>query len=43
VNALIKALSPIYAKEGKTPKAGLVAQDIVTNQFINPSIHHPSS
>jgi hypothetical protein len=43
VNALIKALSPIYAKEGKTPKAGLVAQDIVTNQFINPSIHLPSS
>jgi len=43
VNALIKALSPIYAKEGKTPKSGLVAQDIVTNQFINPSIHLPTS
>jgi hypothetical protein len=43
VNALIKALSPIYAKEGKTPKSGLGAQDIVTNQFINPSIHLPSS
>ncbi len=43
VNALIKALSPIYAKEGKTPKPGLVAEDIVTNQFINPSIHLPSS
>ena len=43
VNALIKALSPIYAKEGKTPKAGLTANDIVTNQFIDPSIHLPAS
>jgi hypothetical protein len=42
VNALIKALSPIYAKEGKSPKAGLTAQDIVTNQFIDPSIHLPA-
>jgi hypothetical protein len=43
VNALVKALSPIYAKEGKVPKAGLTAQDIVTNQFIDPSIHLPAS
>jgi len=43
VNALIKAVAPIYAKEGKTPKAGLTAQDIVTNQFIDPSIHLPAS
>jgi hypothetical protein len=42
VNQLIKSLSPIYAKEGKTPKAGLTATDIVTNQFIDPSIHLPA-
>ena len=42
VNTLIKSLSPIYAKEGKTPKAGLTAQDIVTNQFIDTGIHLPA-
>ena len=35
VNSLIKSLSPIYAKEGKTPKAGLTAPEIVTNRFID--------
>jgi hypothetical protein len=42
VTSLIKSLSPIYAKEGKTPKAGLTAQDIVTNRFIDPHIHLPA-
>lgn len=42
VNSLIKSLSPIYAKEGKTPKAGLTAPEIVTNRFIDPGIHLPA-
>jgi hypothetical protein len=42
VTSLIKSLSPIYAKEGKTPKAGLTAQDIVTNRFIDAHIHLPA-
>ncbi len=35
-------VSPIYAKDGKTVKAGLTPQDIATNQFIDPSIHLPA-
>ena len=42
VNRLIKSLSPIYAKEGKTPKAGLTTPEIVTNQFIDPGIRLPA-
>jgi hypothetical protein len=38
VQQLIGILAPIYAKEGKQTLAGLKPSDIVTNEFINPSI-----
>ncbi len=41
IQKLIALLRPIYAKDGKTVKAGLTPQDITTNQFIDPSIHLP--
>jgi hypothetical protein len=41
ISKLITLLAPIYAKEGKTIKAGLTPQDITTNQFLDPSIHLP--
>jgi hypothetical protein len=41
IQKLIALLRPIYAKDGKTVKAGLSPQDITTNQFIDPSIHLP--
>ena len=29
---------PIYTAQGSPPKEGVTADDIVTNQFIDPSI-----
>jgi hypothetical protein len=39
VTDLIKIATPIYTAGGKAPKAGVTAEDIVTNQFIDKSIH----
>jgi len=39
VNGLIELATPIYTALGTTPKEGLTADDIVTNQFLDPSIH----
>jgi hypothetical protein len=41
IQKLIALLRPIYAKDGKTVKAGLTPEGITTNQFIDPSIHLP--
>ena len=41
IQKLITLLRPIYARDGKAIKAGLTAQDITTNQFLDPSIHLP--
>jgi len=38
VQQLIGILAPIYAKQGKQTLTGLKPSDIVTNQFIDPSI-----
>ena len=38
VAELIELAVPIYTEQGATPKDGLVPDDIVTNQFIDPSI-----
>ena len=38
VNDLIKLAVPIYTAQGATPKDGVTADDIVTNQFIDESI-----
>jgi len=38
VNSLIELAVPIYTAQGATPKDGVTADDIVTNQFIDPSI-----
>ena len=38
VNALIALAVPIYTAQGATPKDGVTADDIVTNQFIDTSI-----
>jgi hypothetical protein len=38
VNALIEKAIPVYEALGQTPKEGLTAEDIVTNEFIDPSI-----
>jgi hypothetical protein len=38
VNALIELAVPIYEAQGASPKEGVTADDIVTNQFIDPSI-----
>ncbi len=38
VDELIALAVPIYEAQGAKPKAGLKAADIVTNQFIDPSI-----
>ena len=38
VAELIELATPIYTEQGATPKDGLVPDDIVTNQFIDPSI-----
>jgi hypothetical protein len=38
VQQLIGILAPIYAKQGKQTLTGLTPADIVTNEFIDPSI-----
>jgi hypothetical protein len=38
VNDLITKSTPIFTRLGQAPKKGLVAEDIVTNQFIDESI-----
>lgn len=38
VNALIEKAIPVYTALGQAPKDGLKAEDIVTNDFIDPSI-----
>mgnify|MGYP001210706966 CR=1 FL=1 len=38
VNNLIKLAVPIYKAQGATPKEGVKAEDIVTNEFIDPNI-----
>ena len=38
VQQLISILTPIYAKKGKQTLPGLKPSDIVTNQFVDPSI-----
>ncbi len=38
VNSLIELAVPIYEAQGASPKAGVTADDIVTNQFIDDSI-----
>ena len=35
---LIALAVPIYTEQGSPPKDGIVPDDIVTNQFIDPSI-----
>ncbi len=41
VAELIEIAVPVYTAQGATPKEGLVPEDIVTNQFIDPSIALP--
>jgi hypothetical protein len=38
VNSLIELAIPVYTALGQPPKEGLKAEDIVTNEFIDPSI-----
>jgi hypothetical protein len=38
VNKLIALAIPVYTALGQAPKDGLKAEDVVTNQFIDPSI-----
>jgi hypothetical protein len=38
VNSLIALAIPVYTANGQAPKDGLKAEDIVTNEFIDPSI-----
>ena len=38
VNALIEKAIPVYTAQDSPPKEGLVAEDIVTNEFLDPSI-----
>jgi hypothetical protein len=38
VAELIALAVPIYTEQGSPPKDGIVPDDIVTNQFIDPSI-----
>jgi len=42
VNDLIEKAIPVYTALGQTPKDGLTAEDIVTNEFLDPSIGLPS-
>lgn len=39
VQGLINSLSPIFAKQGKPVKVGLVPSDIATNEFLDPQLH----
>lgn len=43
IQQLMNIVEPIYVADGKTVKAGLTPQQLVTNQFIDPSIHLPAS
>ena len=38
VNDLIEKAIPVYTALGQAPKDGLTADDIVTNEFLDPSI-----
>ena len=38
INDLIKIAIPVYTSLGTPPKDGLKATDIMTNEFIDPSI-----
>jgi len=38
INGLIEIARPVYAELGQEPPADLTAEDIVTNEFIDPSI-----
>jgi hypothetical protein len=38
VNELIEKAIPVYTALGQPPKEGLTAEDVVTNEFIDPSI-----
>ena len=38
VNALIEKAVPVYTSLNQPPKEGLTAEDVVTNEFIDPSI-----
>lgn len=38
VAGLIEIAVPVYEAQGATPKEGLTPEDVVTNQFIDPSI-----
>ncbi len=42
VNDLIEICRPVYAALGQEPPADLTADDIVTNEFIDPSIGLPA-
>jgi hypothetical protein len=39
VAALITKAVPVYTAQDSPPKAGVTPDDIVTNQFIDDSIH----
>ena len=41
VNNLIDIGRPVYAALGQEPPAGLTADDVVTNEFLDPSISLP--
>ncbi len=38
VTDLIEKAVPVYTALGQPPKEGLTAEDVVTNEFIDPSI-----
>jgi hypothetical protein len=42
IKKFISIVAPIYSAEGKKVKPGLTPQDLVTNKFIDPSIHLPA-
>ncbi len=42
VNGLIEIARPVYASLGQEPPADLTADDVVTNEFIDPSIGLPA-
>ena len=42
VDGLIEIAVPVYEALGQTPPDGLTAEDVVTNQFIDPSIGLPA-
>lgn len=39
VNSFIEDVAPVLEKAGKQVKDGLTAQDIVTNEFLDPAVH----